>query len=97
MSGHAIEVRLCAEDPGNGFLPSTGPIAAFETPQLEGLRVDAGVETGSVITPLYNSLIAKLIASADRSRHGHCPAERGARGNAGGGTEDQHAFPACPH
>src|SRR5262245_8504582 len=61
--GHAIEARLCAEDPGNGFLPSTGPIAAFETPQLEGLRVDAGVETGSVITPHYDSLIAKLIAS----------------------------------
>jgi 3-methylcrotonyl-CoA carboxylase alpha subunit len=61
--GHAIEVRLCAEDPGNGFLPSTGPIVAFETPQLEGLRVDAGVATGSLITPHYDSLIAKLIAS----------------------------------
>ena len=63
MSGHAIEARLYAEDPAKGFLPSIGPIVAFETPELEGLRVDAGVEKGSVISPFYNSMIAKLIAS----------------------------------
>ncbi|MGE3699549.1 MAG: acetyl-CoA carboxylase biotin carboxylase subunit [Hyphomicrobiaceae bacterium] len=62
MSGHAIEARLNAEDPPKGFLPSTGPIVTFETPSLEGLRVDSGVEAGSVISPFYDSMIAKLIA-----------------------------------
>ena len=62
MCGHAIEGRLCAENPAKGFMPATGPVAAFAPPTLEGLRVDAGVETGSVISPFYDSMIAKLIA-----------------------------------
>jgi 3-methylcrotonyl-CoA carboxylase alpha subunit len=63
LSGHAIEARLCAENPAKGFIPSTGRIAAFETPEMDGLRVDSGVEAGSEITPFYDSMIAKLIAS----------------------------------
>ncbi len=63
LAGHAIEARLCAENPAKGFIPSTGPIAVFDTPELEGLRVDSGVEAGSEITPFYDSMIAKLIAS----------------------------------
>jgi 3-methylcrotonyl-CoA carboxylase alpha subunit len=63
LKGHAIEARLCAEDPASGFLPAVGPIIAFDIAQSEGLRVDSGVEAGSVISPYYDSLIAKLIAS----------------------------------
>jgi len=67
MSGHAIEVRLNAEDPAKGFLPSIGRIVEFQTKSLTGLRVDTGVQSGSVISPFYDSMIAKLIGSgADR-------------------------------
>jgi geranyl-CoA carboxylase alpha subunit len=56
--GHAIEVRVCAEDPLNGFAPSIGRLAVFEA---EGDRVDTGVESGSVVSPHYDSMLAKLI------------------------------------
>jgi len=62
LQGHAVEGRLYAEDPEHGFLPSTGTLLALALPAGEGLRVDAGVEKGSDITPYYDPLIAKVIA-----------------------------------
>ena len=62
MSGHAIEVRLCAEDPAKGFMPSVGRIHRFETPStIERLRVETGVEHESEVSPYYDSMVAKLI------------------------------------
>ena len=61
--GVAIQARLYAEDPARGFVPSTGQVEAFDAPKA--VRVDAGVETGSTITPHYDPMIAKLIAHGD--------------------------------
>ena len=62
--GHAIEVRLCAEDPANGFLPATGTIAAFEPALYPPVRVESGVEVGSRVSVSFDPLLAKIIAVA---------------------------------
>jgi acetyl-CoA carboxylase biotin carboxylase subunit len=61
-SGHAIEARLCAEDPNKRFFPAPGTLETVMWPSGEGIRVDAGVEAGSTITPYYDSMFAKLCA-----------------------------------
>jgi 3-methylcrotonyl-CoA carboxylase alpha subunit len=62
IDGHAAEARLYAEDPERNFLPSTGKLAVLELPRHEGVRVDAGVDAGAVVSPYYDPMIAKVIA-----------------------------------
>jgi propionyl-CoA carboxylase alpha chain len=64
LTGHAIEVRLYAEDPAEGYRPSTGTVDRFDVPILEGIRVETGVVDGSVVSPHYDPMLAKVIAWA---------------------------------
>ncbi|MGV1912857.1 acetyl/propionyl/methylcrotonyl-CoA carboxylase subunit alpha [Agrobacterium vitis] len=61
--GHSIEFRINAEDPGRGFLPTPGTITRFAAPSGPGVRLDSGVDTGSTIPGVYDSLMAKLIVT----------------------------------
>ena len=62
ISGHAIEVRLYAEDVAAGFLPVTGPLHRFVIPPAPGVRTDTGFRDGSVVSPHYDAMLAKVIA-----------------------------------
>jgi len=75
ISGHAIEARICAENPDANFLPATGTLEVYRTPPCDefqrggAVRVDAGVREGDAISPFYDSMIAKLIVwGADRAQ-----------------------------
>lgn len=62
LEGHAIEARVCAEDPDRDFLPSAGHLRLLEWPVEESVRVDAGFATGDVVPSTYDSLLGKVIA-----------------------------------
>ncbi|GAB3520443.1 acetyl-CoA carboxylase biotin carboxylase subunit [Emticicia fontis] len=62
IKGHSIEVRVCAEDPANNFLPNVGTLQTYVRPQGNGVRVDDGIEEGMEIPIYYDPMIAKLIS-----------------------------------
>ncbi|MEU7025566.1 acetyl/propionyl/methylcrotonyl-CoA carboxylase subunit alpha [Streptomyces sp. NPDC014779] len=63
IRGHSFEFRINGEDPGRNFLPAPGTVTTFNPPTGPGVRLDAGVESGSVIGPAWDSLLAKLIVT----------------------------------
>ncbi|SEQ67629.1 acetyl/propionyl/methylcrotonyl-CoA carboxylase subunit alpha [Streptomyces radiopugnans] len=63
VRGHSFEFRINGEDPGRNFLPAPGTVTKFDPPTGPGVRLDAGVESGSVIGPAWDSLLAKLIVT----------------------------------
>ncbi|MDP9406486.1 MAG: ATP-grasp domain-containing protein, partial [Actinomycetota bacterium] len=69
LRGHSIEFRINGEDPGRGFLPAPGALTAWRAPDGPGVRLDSGVEDGSVIGGAFDSLLAKLIVTgSDRAQ-----------------------------
>lgn len=65
INGHALELRICAEDPANNFLPDIGRLSTYKVPQGPGVRVDDCMEEGMEIPIHYDNMIAKLIVWAD--------------------------------
>jgi acetyl-CoA/propionyl-CoA carboxylase biotin carboxyl carrier protein len=63
--GHAFEFRINGEDPGRDFLPGPGPVHVYREPSGPGVRVDSGVESGSVISGRFDSMLAKLIVTGE--------------------------------
>ncbi len=66
--GWAVEARVCAEDPGRGFLPSTGMITRYSPARGPNIRLDSGVAAGSLVSVYYDSLLAKVIAGGENRR-----------------------------
>ncbi len=64
INGHSIELRVCAEDPMNNFLPDTGTLELYQPPKGPGVRVDDGYEQGQDISIFYDPMIAKLVVHA---------------------------------
>ncbi|MFV0135858.1 acetyl-CoA carboxylase biotin carboxylase subunit [Streptomyces sp. HMX87] len=62
LTGHAVEARLCAEDPARGFLPSGGTVLRLREPQGDGVRTDSGLTEGTEVGSLYDPMLAKVIA-----------------------------------
>jgi acetyl-CoA/propionyl-CoA carboxylase biotin carboxyl carrier protein len=62
LTGHAVEARICAEDPARGFLPSGGRVLALHEPQGDGVRTDSGLSEGGEVGSLYDPMLSKVIA-----------------------------------
>ena len=93
LRGHAIEVRLYAEDPANGFLPTGGRLLDWRLPAELEVRVDSGVESATEIALAFDPMMAKLIAHAPDPARGRAPARRRPRAPRRPGRRHQPRVP----
>jgi propionyl-CoA carboxylase alpha chain len=94
-NGHAIEVRLCAEDPRVGFLPAVGTLVAFEPAPRPRVRWESGVQRGSVVSVSFDPLLAKVIAYAPSRREAAFTLARALEGLHVGGVKTNRDFLAA--
>ena len=91
--GHSIEFRLNGEDAGRGFLPAPGTVTRFVAPSGPGVRVDAGVESGTVIGGQFDSMVGKLIVTGEDREQALAALAPGARRDRRRGHADRHPVP----
>ncbi len=92
LRGHAIEARLCAEDPYHGYMPQTGKILVLGWHEEDGVRVDSGIEEGQTVQPHYDSLLAKIIAHGRDREEARMKLLRALRGTALVGVVTNQGF-----
>ncbi len=94
LTGHAVEARLCAEDPARGFLPSGGTVLTLREPQGDGVRTDSGLSEGTEVGSLYDPMLSKVIAyGPDRATA--LRKLRAALSDGDAGRADQRGLPAA--
>jgi 3-methylcrotonyl-CoA carboxylase alpha subunit len=91
-AGHAIEVRIYAEDPHNGFAPVSGTVTSWRMADGPGIRVDAGVTAGTILSGHYDPLLAKLMVHAESRPAALARLRRALRETAIGGLQTDHSF-----
>ncbi len=92
LTGHAMEVRLYAEDPAADFMPATGPVLLWQIPTGEGIRVDTGIASGGEVSPFYDPMVAKIIAYGDNREQARLRLLRALQNTALFGTANNRDF-----
>ena len=93
VRGHAIEFRITCEDPARNFMPAPGTVTVLELPGGPGVRVDSGIEAGSVVGARFDSLLAKLIVTGRDRDHALARARRALAELRDRGPADRHPLP----
>ena len=92
LTGHAMEVRLYAEDPGANFIPQTGYLNLWQPASGDGIRIDSGIEQGQTVSPFYDPMLAKIIAYGENREEARRRLVRAVEDSKLLGIKDNRAF-----